>query len=1006
MVAALWPLSALAQPTILKTFTNAAAEGSAAVAPLAVGTDGKLFGATNSGGAYGLGTLFSLNSDGTGFTVLKHLDASVSGYNPNGGVVMGSDGRLYGTMNYGGPTNRGALFAMNADGSGFTILRYFSGADGTYPIAGLTLGADGKLYGATTLDGAAVWGTVFRVNPDGTGYTVLRNFANDADGGQPQGAPVFGSDGRLYGTAYRGGAFGNGLVYAMNPDGSGFTVLRSFAGGADGAQPYTGVAAGADGKIYGTTNFGGIYGGGTVYRLNLDGTGYAILRHLGASRPEGNGPFFAVPTLSGGRLYVTAGFNGAGGAGSVFSMLPDGSDFVVEMSFSGTGKPLSGVRAGPDGRLYGTTREGGVGGFGTIFRLGAPPASPVPSFQGVGDLPGGIFFSEVRDATRVNGVLVAVGGSAAHAGSANIDTAFRWTSSGGMVALPDVVANTTGTNPVMASAITRDGAVIASRARTVATGNGGRVAVKVANQGTANTSLGYLPGNTTYSAATSLSNDGSVLYGFSRTSDAIGTHQAFRWTAAGLTAIPFLAPDAVTNFPAGRGCSADGAVMIGTSAASAATTAGAGNHAYVYVHGHGVAPLAELPGGTWSIGLAVTSDGGILLGTGDSAARPNGELILWDGATTPLGSPDAAMAPSNFGGLSDDGVVVASFFPVSGTGGGAYLRNSHGWSHLEDALLAAGLNLAGWTLDSVLGISPDGTLVFGRGMHNGNAEGWVAELAPGYLAGYFSDHTPPVLTLPVNLLAEATSGGGAAVNFSAAAVDDNDGNVPVNYSIAPGSVFPLGTTTVVVSASDLAGNAASGSFTVTVRDTTAPALALPANLVLEATSPAGAPASYAATATDAVGPVSIDFSVASGAVFPVGTTTVAVTATDGAGNTASGSFTVTVRDTTAPVISVLSASPDTLWSPNNKLVPVTVTASVSDSGDAQPVVRIIAVTCNEPASGDWQITGDLSLLLRATRLGSGSGRIYSITVQAVDAAGNVSTGTIRVTVPHDQRKGG
>src|SRR5207244_3342505 len=117
--------------------------------------------------------------------------------------------------------------------------------------------------------------------------------------------------------------------------------------------------------------------------------------------------------------------------------------------------------------------------------------------------------------------------------------------------------------------------------------------------------------------------------------------------------------------------------------------------------------------------------------------------------------------------------------------------------------------------------------------------------------------------------------------------------------------FPLGQTVVTVTATDAAGNVATGAFTVTVRDTTSPALTLPAGVVAEATSAAGALAHYgSATASDAVGGISVSYSAANDSVFPVGRTTVTVTATDAAGNTTSGAFSVTVRDTTPPVLTV------------------------------------------------------------------------------------------------------
>jgi hypothetical protein len=158
------------------------------------------------------------------------------------------------------------------------------------------------------------------------------------------------------------------------------------------------------------------------------------------------------------------------------------------------------------------------------------------------------------------------------------------------------------------------------------------------------------------------------------------------------------------------------------------------------------------------------------------------------------------------------------------------------------------------------------------------------------------DTTAPVVAAHGNVTVEATSAAGATVTYAAGSASDAVGVTSITYSQNSGTVFPIGTTTVTITARDAANNAGTGTFTVTVRDTTAPVVAAHGNVTVEATSAVGATVTYAAgSATDAVGVTSQTYSQNSGTVFPIGTTTVTITAKDAANNTGTGTFTVTVN---------------------------------------------------------------------------------------------------------------
>lgn len=270
------------------------------------------------------------------------------------------------------------------------------------------------------------------------------------------------------------------------------------------------------------------------------------------------------------------------------------------------------------------------------------------------------------------------------------------------------------------------------------------------------------------------------------------------------------------------------------------------------------------------------------------------------------------------------------------------------------------------------------------------------------------DGSLPTIQTPGNIT-QSTDPGlcSAVVNYSATAGDNNPG-VQLVCTPASGSVFAKGTTTVNCVATDSAGNTLSSSFQVTVVDAQSPSITCPGNITVNAdATKSTAAVNFSVTATDNCPGVQVVSVPASGSTFPMGTTTVNSTATDASGNTSACSFIVTVRDTQAPVISSVSASPNVLSPPNHTMVLVTISVFATDN--AGPVTwQITTVSSSDPSntagdgntSGDWMINSDRkTVYLRAERTSAGKGRTYTITVQATDSAGNKSTGTTTVFVP-------
>lgn len=262
-----------------------------------------------------------------------------------------------------------------------------SGRDGQQPEAALVEGVDGALYGTTFLGGTNQAGTVFKVNPDGSGNTPLFQFPKNTTSpfglADPSGL-IQGADGGLYGTDGSGGSFGGGSVYRLNTDGSGFTILYSFNSRSNGGyDPSAALLQGSDGWLYGTTAGGGTGAAGTVFKLRANGTEFVELHSFGGVG-DGQGPMAPLIQGTDGALYGTTVNGGASaigeasGYGTVFKIGTDGSETVLHsfMPEGGDGqRPYGALIQARDGLLYGVTSEGGTTssggstGSGTIFRL-------------------------------------------------------------------------------------------------------------------------------------------------------------------------------------------------------------------------------------------------------------------------------------------------------------------------------------------------------------------------------------------------------------------------------------------------------------------------------------------------------------------------------------------------------------------------------------------------------------------------------------------------------------
>ncbi len=284
--------------SILRNFAAVSADnatnlGGASPCTQVVWFGNTLYGATTAGGAAANGTLFSLTTNGLVFSILhdfSRLDSQAGtnsdGALPSGGLI--SDGaKLYGTASAGGAGGNGVVFSMATNGANFTTLYSFSAMDtlaatnmdGAMPLGGLVLSSN-TLYGTTSVGGQGGCGTIFSIQTNGSGFTVLHNFtptdpvtATNADGASPVAALLLSSN-LLYGTAAAGGAGAAGTVFALNLASLQFTTIHSFAPVAasgtntDGAFPMASLLK-VGGLLYGTTFGGGPGAAGTVYSVPI-----------------------------------------------------------------------------------------------------------------------------------------------------------------------------------------------------------------------------------------------------------------------------------------------------------------------------------------------------------------------------------------------------------------------------------------------------------------------------------------------------------------------------------------------------------------------------------------------------------------------------------------------------------------------------------------------------------------------------------------------------------------
>lgn len=356
---------------------------------LLLASNGKLYGTASQGGAIGYGILFEYDTETHAHTIKADFNGKSNGRYPLGTLLQASNGKLYGTTSGGGITQddfnqgNGTLFEYNIETSTLTKLADFvSDSSGATP-GGLIEVANGKLYGVARQgghesNGNLGDGVLFEFDILDSALVPRVYFDNINKGKTPHGGLLEATNGKLYGTTFFGGTNGEGVLFEYDVDTEVYTKKHNFDGGEMGENPKSSLIQLSDGKILGTTQSGGVetYGGGVIFE-------YDPVTDILSSRYEfddsgimGKTPEAALLLAANGKLYGATSFGGTRNMGVLFEFDPLTNTYLKEFDFEGW--PLGATPHGDlvlatNGKYYGTCRLGGAFGLGTLFEF--DPAS-------------------------------------------------------------------------------------------------------------------------------------------------------------------------------------------------------------------------------------------------------------------------------------------------------------------------------------------------------------------------------------------------------------------------------------------------------------------------------------------------------------------------------------------------------------------------------------------------------------------------------------------------------
>lgn len=339
---------------------------------LMMASNGKLYGMTSAGGAFGYGVIFEYDPVSSAFAIKYSFTAIINGVKPQGTLIQGPNGKFYGMTNEGGVNDKGVLFEFDLSTSTYIKKIDFDWATtGCFPSGSLVQTSNGKMYGMTYNGGSIGYGVLFEYDPTTSTFTKKVDFNGSADGGNPYGTLMLASNGKLYGMLTTGGLNNSGVLFEYNPTTSIFTKKFDFASAIDGIMPFGSLIQAGNGKIYGMTSAGGTLNLGILFEYDLT-TSTCVKKVDFNGATLGSTPYGTLMKASSGNLYGMTGYGGTSGFGVLFEYNPTTSTYAKKIDFEKApngSKPITPLIQATNGKLYGTTYYGGTTAGGVLFEF-------------------------------------------------------------------------------------------------------------------------------------------------------------------------------------------------------------------------------------------------------------------------------------------------------------------------------------------------------------------------------------------------------------------------------------------------------------------------------------------------------------------------------------------------------------------------------------------------------------------------------------------------------------